>query len=183
MDSKRLVEWQKKGYLKKLINKWYLFAEVPVTELLLYRISNCLQQPSYVSLQSAMAYYNLIPEGVYIQQAISTRKTVQYETPVGTFQYRTLSPSHYFGYSILQTNSFPVLMAEIEKALLDYLYLSAHVKTIHDLEAMRLNLAELHRQLDWEKMFHYAEVFASQTLHKRIILLQKMMLHARLDGN
>jgi predicted transcriptional regulator of viral defense system len=160
-----------------------LFTEVPVTEFVLYRISNCLHAPSYVSLQSALAYYQLIPEAVYTQQAVSTRKTIQYETPVGTFQYRSVAPSCYFGYTILQKNGFPVLMAEMEKAVLDYFYLGAHIKTIHDLEAMRLNMEALQRQLDWEKLFHYASAFASRTLQKRVTLLQKLMHHAGLNGN
>src|SRR5271169_3255224 len=74
-DSKRLVEWQHKGYVRKLVNKWYFFSECVVDDHLLFRMSNCIYRPSYVSLESALAYYHLIPEAVYTQKAITTRKT------------------------------------------------------------------------------------------------------------
>ena len=105
-DTKRLVEWQQKKYIRKLINKWYLFAEIPVDEMLLFRICNCIYQPSYISLESALGFYHFIPEAVYSQQAVTTRKTITYKTTAGTFNYRTLKPSFYFG------NDFPFLMKE-----------------------------------------------------------------------
>jgi hypothetical protein len=47
-DSRRLVEWQRKGHIRKLVNKWYLFSECPVDEQLLFRISNCIYRPSHI---------------------------------------------------------------------------------------------------------------------------------------
>jgi len=176
------VEWQNKGYLKKLINKWYLFSEVEITENLLYRVSNSLLRPSYISLESALAYYHLIPEAVYAHQAISTRKTTRYETPIGVFQYRHIPPSCYFGYKILRSDGFPVLMAEFEKALLDYFYLNSSLKTKKDLEAVRFNKAELQNHLNWDKLLQYATVFNSTTLNRRINLF-KNIFDASSDGN
>jgi len=177
-DSKRLVEWQKKNYLRKLINKWYLFTEIPVDEILLFRISNCLYRPSYVSLESALSYYSLIPEAVYSQQAITTRKTTTYETPVGSFNYRSIKPELFFGYEILHKDKLPVMIAEAEKALLDYLYLTASLKTIKDIEALRFNYAEMQSRVDWKKLEKYALVFGSKTLDKRIKYLKKLLPNA-----
>ena len=70
-----------------IINKWYLFNETVVDEAILFRINNCIYKPSYVSLESALSYYHLIPEGVYSQQAVTTRKTMNYQTPAGTFKW------------------------------------------------------------------------------------------------
>jgi len=64
-DSKRLVEWQKKGYIVKLINKWYyfpLFTKQNNSHLL---AANSIYHPSYISLQTALSYYNLIPEFIF----------------------------------------------------------------------------------------------------------------------
>lgn len=174
-DNRRLVEWQEKGYIHKLVNKWYLFTELPLNEMLLYRISNCLYRPSYISLESALSYYNLIPEGVYSHQAVTTRKTVTYETPAGTFNYRTLKSGFFFGYQVLYEGQLPVLMAEAEKALLDFLYLHSRLKTIEDLEALRFNYMELHNSIDWSKMEKYALAFDSKVLDKRIMNLKKTL--------
>lgn len=177
-DTKRLVEWQQKKYIRKLINKWYLFTEIPVDELLLFRISNCLYRPSYISLESALSLYHLIPEAVYSQQAVSTRKTNTYKTVVGTFHYRTLKPALFFGYRILHKDKLPVLVAEPEKALLDYFYLSANMNTLKDIEGLRFNIAELQNTVDWKKMDRYSRVFNSQTLNKRVTQLKKIISHA-----
>ena len=177
-DSRRLVEWQEKGYLKKVINKWYLFADIPLTEELGYRIGNCIHHPSYISLQSALSYYSLIPEAVYTQQAITTGKTIRYSTPVGSFSYYHIKPKFYFGYSILKFEGLPVLMAEPEKALLDYLYLSPQIKTTSDITTMRLNATVLRANFDWEKFLQYARVVNSTVLDKRINLVKKSIRNA-----
>jgi predicted transcriptional regulator of viral defense system len=182
-DSKRLVEWQDKGYIKKLINKWYVFSDISITESFLYRISNCLHHPSYISLESAISHYHLIPEAVFSHQAISTRKTISYKTPLGTFNYRTLKPAFYFGYEIQLQEGFPILIAEMEKALLDYLYLNANMKTAEDLLGLRLNIQELQSSLNWEKLYKYAAIFNSASLNKRIKLLKKIILNAGIVTN
>jgi len=174
-DSKRLVEWQEKGYLKKLINKWYIFSDVTVTENLLYRISNNLLAPSYISLESAFSYYNVIPESVFTQQAVATRKTTRYETPVGVFQYRSISESYYFGFRILRHENFPVRMAELEKALIDYFYLTPWLKTADDIAALRFNRDEINNLLNWEMLSKYTQVYNSPTLNKRIHLFRKTL--------
>lgn len=177
-DSKRLVEWQKKKYLRKIVNKWYVFAEIPMNEMLLYRISNCIYRPSYISLESALSYYSLIPEAVFSLQAVSTRKTTSYITSVGTFNYRTLKSSLYFGYTVHQMEKLPVLIAEGEKALLDLLYLSAQIVSEKDLVALRLNYYVIQDKIDWEKLHKYALVYESKTLDKRINYLRKIFSDA-----
>jgi predicted transcriptional regulator of viral defense system len=177
-DSRRLVEWQRKGHIRKLVNKWYLFSECPVDEQLLFRISNCIYRPSYISLESALAYYHLIPEAVYTQKAVTTRKTTSYITPVGAFNFHTLKTSLFFGYSVFHKGSLPVLIAEKEKAILDYLYLNASLRSAEDIEELRFNYIELHNTLDWEKLAKYQFVFASKTLDRRIKVFKKQIEHA-----
>ena len=177
-DSRRLVEWRQKGYIRKLVNKWYLFSECAVDEQLLYRISNCIYRPSYISLESALAFYHLIPEAVYTQKAITTRKTISYTTPAGTFDYHSLKPGLFFGYTILHKGSLPLMLAEVEKAVLDYLYLNASMRSAKDIEQLRLNYVELQNNFDWDKLGKYQLVFESKTLDKKIKILKKQLGHA-----
>jgi len=176
-DSRRLFEWKDKKYLVRLINKWYLFAEVPIDDMIFVRISNCLCRPSYVSLESALSYYHLIPEGVFSLQAMTTLKTISYTTPVGLFHYRSIKPEFFFGYRIFK-NKLPLLMAEVEKAILDYLYLHSHIKSAQDLEATRFNTSMMKEIVNWNKLTDYASVFKSFTLDKRIKYLKKIILNA-----
>jgi hypothetical protein len=71
-----------------------------------------------------------------------------------------------------------VLVAEPEKALLDYLYLTGSLTTLKDMKALRFNYAELNQIIDWNKLDNYAQVFNSKTLDKRIRHLKKLSLHA-----
>ena len=176
-DTRRLVEWQRKGYIHKLINKWYVFADIPVNERLRIRISNCLHRPSYVSLESALSHYGLIPEAVYSVQNITTRKTVTYETVAGTFNYRSIKAHLFFGYQVDNNQPIPVLIASPEKAILDYLYLNHKINTAEDIEGLRLNLTTFNEIINNDRLTSYAECFESKTLNKRVKLLSKILNH------
>ncbi|HHE45906.1 MAG TPA: hypothetical protein ENL05_00960, partial [Candidatus Moranbacteria bacterium] len=57
----QLREWSKKGYIIKLKNGIYAFSNQS-SEILIEHISFILYQPSYISLEWALANYGLIPE-------------------------------------------------------------------------------------------------------------------------
>lgn len=64
-------------------------------------IANHLYGPSYVSLESALSYHNLIPERVYRVRSVTMKRFKMYDTPLGVFEYRTVSPE-YFSIGIQQ---------------------------------------------------------------------------------
>ena len=76
----RLSEWQKKGYIKKLRRGYYIFADAILNEAALFLIANRLYMPSYVSFESALSYYGLIPEGVYSVTSACGKKTSSFGT-------------------------------------------------------------------------------------------------------
>lgn len=78
--------------------------------------------PSYVSLQSALYYHDMvsqIPEVVY---CVSLARTRTYKTPMATVSVHHIPGSFFFGYE--ERGEHHVWMASPEKALLDILYLS-----------------------------------------------------------
>lgn len=174
-DSRRLVEWQEKGYIRKVINRWYVFADVQVEDYLKLWIANRIYQPSYISLESALSYYNLIPEAVYTTTSLSSNKTISFDTTVGAYSYRHIKPALFFGYQVIEWQGFPLKMAELEKVLLDYLYLNTHIKTVQDLDGLRLNTLDLKEQLDVEKFNNYRILFDSKALEKRATILLKYL--------
>ena len=120
----------------------------------------------------------MIPEAAFSFQAVCTRKTTTYNTPAGTFNYRTVKPSLYFGYIIHNAQGLPALIAEPEKAILDFLYLNHWLQTPDDIAALRLNYSTVQELIHWEKLLHYVKVFCSATLDKRIKLLKKTLSNA-----
>jgi predicted transcriptional regulator of viral defense system len=175
-DSRRLVEWQQKNYIQKLRREHYCFYDTEKDEGFLLFAANKMYTPSYVSMESALAYYHFIPEGVFITTSISTRNTAKYDTPIGEFSYRQIKSSLFFGYKILPYNNVFIKIAEPEKVLLDYLYLRK-LTSDAEIEALRLNVIQINELVDFQRLAHYQKIFNSKALDKRIELL-KEMLHA-----
>jgi predicted transcriptional regulator of viral defense system len=177
-DNRRLVEWQQKGYIHRIINRWYAFAKTLRQEELLVA-SNRIYAPSYVSLQWALSFYRLIPEGVYTITAVSSLKTQDFHTALGTFSYKHVKSSLMFGYRLINFDGLVYRLAEPEKLILDYLYLNPSLRTLEDMESLRLNTNELVTLIDKQKLNSYQELFANKSLEKRVnILIEKLLPNA-----
>ncbi|MEA1946043.1 MAG: hypothetical protein U9N83_01930 [Thermodesulfobacteriota bacterium] len=162
-DRRRLSEWQKKGYIKKIVKGYYLFSEVDVDESMLSAIANKIYKPSYISFETAMSHYRLIPENIYMITSASTRRTYLFETPVARFSYRTIKPALFFGYSILLGG---IKMAFMEKAILDYFYINPSARTVNDFASIRVNREEILDQLNKERLTEYLRRFNQKRLSK-----------------
>jgi len=180
-DSRRLVEWQKKDYLIKLRNGYYCFSEYPKAESWLHFAANRIYQPSYVSLQSALSYYGLIPEGVFQVTSITTRNTMRYNTPVGEFTYKSIKPTLYFGYQVIQLAGHSIRLAEPEKALLDFLYLQ-QLNSESALEGLRINRFQFNASISVDTLNAYLRIFNSRVLNRRVQHLININ-HADIKGN
>jgi predicted transcriptional regulator of viral defense system len=174
-ESRRFYEWQKKGYLKKLSNLFYVFTNNTTSEGEHHFIANKLVEPSYISTESALRAYNLIPEIVFLTTCITTRKTRFIETPIGNFQYHSIKESLFFGYKLVDINGITYKIAEPEKALLDFLYLRSDLKNRSDLIELRINEEIYHTTIDQNKLKQYLLVFNSVTLSKKINKLNKIL--------
>lgn len=165
----RLTDWQKQGYIKKIIRNYYIFADLELNQELICIIANKIYQPSYISLEMALSYYHLIPEGVFSFTSVSSLKTTTLRTSVGTCIYRKIKPKLFWGYDLIQTTaSIPYKMAQLEKAILDYFYLNPHLETEEDFYELRINDHELRDILHREKLLAYLEIFDNKALKKRI---------------
>jgi len=174
-DSRRLNEWQEKNYLTKLIKGWYMFNDISINENSLYQVSNSLRAPSYISLESALSFYHVIPEQAFTITAITTLKTMEYKTAKGNFSYKKIRQNLFFGYTIIpQAKGRPVLMAELEKTLLDYLYLNPKINKPDAVASLRLN-KEILTSLDFKKMEIYLQRFDNKALQNRYKLLKQMI--------
>lgn len=164
-DRRRLSEWQKKGYIKKIVKGYYLFSDVNINEGTLSAIANKIYKPSYISFETAMSHYRLIPESIYMITSASTRRTYLFETPVGRFSYRTIKPALFFGYSILPDG---IKMAFMEKSILDYFYINPSVRTEEDFSALRINREEILSRVNKERLIDYVHRFNQKRLLNRV---------------
>lgn len=172
-SSQRLTDWQNKGYITKIINRFYSWPNKPLEESHLALIANRIYMPSYISLKSALRWYNFIPEGVFQQFSATTRKTKDFETPIGDFRYKNLSTHLYFGYYPTTPERGNFLIAEPEKAILDTFYLYPEIKGLPEIEGMRLNYEEILDLCSLEKLEAYSDSFDN----KRVSRLVRILIH------
>lgn len=175
-DTRRLVEWQQKNYIQKIINRWYVFSESRDINTL-YLISNRIYSPSYISFESALAYYRLIPEGVYMITAATSIKTQRFNTSIGPFGYRHIKPGMMFGYRLIGVDGHQFRMAEPEKLILDYFYLNPKIDSPEDFESLRLNRAELKSLINKDLLFEYLDLIKNKALEKRINKFTKTVMN------
>ncbi len=83
-------------------------------------IANHLYTPSYVSMSSALRYYGLIPEEVYVMQSMTLKHSRDFNTSVGRFEYTRISKDSFsVGLSSVRETGYAFVIATPEKALCD----------------------------------------------------------------
>lgn len=130
-----------------------------------FLLANHLLGPSYVSFDSALSYYGLIPEKVFEISSATTKASRQFDTLSGTFRYIRL-PLPYYSFGIRQVQieeSQNTLIASPEKALFDKVIntsgLKLRSKTLagdYLLENLRMDEDQL-RHLNTETMETWLE--------------------------
>ena len=149
-----VYRYAKRGALLKLRNGLYALADQPPSELV---IANRLYEPSYISLEYAMAYYHLIPETVYAMTSATSRPTRTLTAAGKTFEYHRIKPQAFTGYEPTKVGTDLVLIATPEKAVVDYLYfVDLHKKPLND----RLTMRSLQRS----RLISYAKLFERPSL-------------------
>jgi predicted transcriptional regulator of viral defense system len=113
-----------------------------------FLIANSLLPGSYISLQSALAYYGLIPEYVAQTLSVTTQRPNRWRNTLGDFCFQHLAPHLFFGYQLLSfTPGQEAFIAFPEKALLDLVHLTPNGDDSAYLAGMRLqNLEQLNLQ-------------------------------------
>lgn len=167
--ASKISKWKKAWYIKQIIRWYYLLSKIDVDNGLLFRISNTIYNPSYISLESVFSYYWIIPEYTFTITNVSTKKTNTFHTDIWNFDYKKIKSSLYFGYKIKTIKDNKVLIASLEKAIIDYFYLYNNINSIIDFEFLRWNKEILKEKLDIDKLKEYWKF--SKTVSKRINLL------------
>ncbi len=178
----QIARWQKKGLIVKLRRGVYVLNENdrkidPEKPF----IANQLYTPSYVSLEYALSFYELIPEMVSDVTSITTKKTASFENKLGKFIYQHIRPRAFRGFKLAKVASgASYFLAEPEKAIVDFIYLNLHLFKPGDRDifeqSYRFQNLEI---LKLKKIKEMARLFDN---HKLLKVMQTFCEFARAQG-
>ncbi|MDD9898209.1 MAG: hypothetical protein OXU45_04320, partial [Candidatus Melainabacteria bacterium] len=171
-----ISRWVKQGLVIRLRQGLYTLRQKDQkAQSSSYYLANQIYPPSYVSLEYALQFYDMVPEGVFEITSVTSKKTISFSNQLGKFSYTHIKQEAFTGYLSLKdqyNNNF--LIASREKALLDFLYLrTRHLKKID------INIFEKSYRLqnlddiDCVKLKSMSTVFKS----KKLDSLTKMLIN------
>ena len=154
-----LHRWKEKGWVYTLKKGLYEMNYPDDPGIPDMRIANVLYSPSYVSLETALSHYNIIPEVAVSVTSVTTKPTRTFRNRHGLFTYHTVRPGAFAGYYVMKERKFDILIAEPEKALVDYLHFAdVRNERIDKKVVSKLNRGKIMRyaalyKMDWGKIY------------------------------
>ena len=168
---RQLTRWTNSGRLIQLRRGLYSLAP-PYQKVKAHPfvIANRLVGGSYVSLQSALAHYDLIPEFVPTVVSVCSSRPRQWSTPLGSFLFRHVDRKHLRGYQSLELGGGQsAVVALPEKALLDLIYLTPGGDSIEYIRSLRLQNLEL---LSRDQLKGFAQMFGKPKMSRAADILK-----------
>ena len=136
----KISDMEKSGELIRLKKDLYVSSKSAISKEL---IANHLYGASYISLETALAYYGMIPERVYAICSMTIKRAKTFSTPLGNFEYKTVS-ANYFSIGLRQEiieNQYAFLIATPTKAICDMIVTTPNLR-LQSVKAMRNYLTE-----------------------------------------
>lgn len=158
--EKFLARYIKKGLIVKLRKGFYSFSTYWPTE---FEIANKIYQPSYISFDSALSYYQMIPETIYSITSATSQATREFKVNNILYTYQKIKKDNFNGYRPQSDSGSIILIAEPEKALADYLYFVDLKK--RGLHYERLNLKKIKKG----KLIKYVKLFKRPSMNQLVV--------------
>lgn len=159
-----LETYARDGFLYRLKRGIYMLnVDRPIEE----EIANAMYKPSYISFEYALAYYSLLPEMPYVVTSATTKVTRLIVAAEKSYSYRTIKREAFTGYSMVRQNGGSFMIAEKEKAVVDYLYFVTLHKASHNdrlVENIRNAIHRKNSDLNLERILSHTKLFASSRL-------------------
>lgn len=142
----KILDMEKKGEVIRLKRGLYIMANAKPNPFL---VANHLYGPSYVSRESALRYYGLIPEHVESITSVTTLRSKAFDNTLAHFSYLHLPMDYYSLDVCIQTEgevSFQI--ASPQKALADLVVLTSGVRLRYKKEVIEYLEHDLRLDMD-----------------------------------
>jgi predicted transcriptional regulator of viral defense system len=158
----QISRWVKAGKLIRLRRGYYLLSKnYRTVEPFGPYLAAFLIEPSYISCEKALEFHGLIPEGVGVYTSVTTKRQAKFGSREGTFEYRHIKPSLFWGYNSVSHENQTGFVASPEKALLDFFYFKRIHASKEFIEELRLQNMEV---INTDKLRDYALRFSKPGL-------------------
>lgn len=145
---------EKYKLIKRLIKGKYVLSDLKLSD---FEKANIILSPSYISLESALTYYGVLPQFTYSVTSVTTQKSRKFEIDGKEYEYTKVQNSLYN--SFIKKENF--LIATPEKALIDLAYLAS--KGLRKIEFSDLDLGlinwkmfdKMKAQIDYQPFQNY----------------------------
>jgi len=149
--QKALLRLKHRGLVSRVAEGVY--ANKLVRDIAAADFIRVLRPYSYVSLESGLSHWGLSTQSPVALTCVTTGKPKEYRVPEFAIRFRAISRNLYWGFVEKQTRYATYLIAEPEKALLDWVYLSLQ-------GGIRPSLDEVDfKSVSKEKLAEYASKF------------------------
>lgn len=171
--QRQLARWQRSGHVVQVRRGLYSLAppyrhRTPHPFL----VANRMVKASYVSCQSALAWYGLIPEYTPVTVSVTTLRPGVWTTPFGEYRFRHVKQEIWFGYQLVSVSADQqAFVAHPEKALLDLLYLTPEADDPRFLQELRLQNLE---QLNLEALDNFAQRMGSLKVQRCVLQVKQL---------
>ena len=174
-NRNNLGNWVRQGYLIRLRQGYYTFPEFRESAEFTLYFANIIYKPSYISLHTALSFYDIIPEAIPKITSVTTLKTITFSNDFWEYSYKSIKPDMMFGYDLREMESGRrIMFATPEKALIDLLYLYPFYNTERDLKELRLDESFMNDDLNRERLTEFSDRIGSKALSNRIDMLRKV---------
>ena len=117
----KISDLEKQGNIIRLKRGMYVVSpQVSKKHISTELIANHLYGPSYVSMESALRFYGLIPERVFNTVSMTLKRSRSFKNQFGLFSYISCPANYYpIGISPVVQDDYAFLISSPEKALCD----------------------------------------------------------------
>ncbi len=152
---------EKSGVISRIQKGKYLFSLTGYND---FELANFLVNPSYVSLESALSFYGILPQFPYTITSVTTLKTKKIIYQEKEFEFCHLEKKYFFDF--IKKDKF--LIATPEKALIDELYfVSKKLRKIH-FDDLDLSIIDKKRLKEITKKYNFVPL---QNLLRKLKLI------------
>ncbi len=159
----QLHNWKQKGYIASVKRGMYVIQKDGIDTMLLANEMN----NSYISLESALSYHQMIPEMALSTTSVSKKNKELISNTFGTFLYSKISSKLFCGFVLRESSLYPgrfIRIAEKEKALFDLVYFRADLKEKRDFSSLRLHL----ESVDVKKLKKFIALVEAPQIRNRL---------------